>query len=79
MEFVAVLGCKTEDLLVPFTTDLYFSKRYIGLITISMDFVCILVAIQFYGKLRHLNTEYLDIIDSNDIKMSNFTVRINNF
>ena len=79
MEFVAIMGCRIEDLKVPFTSSVFFAKKYIGLITISIDFICLYIAAQFYRKLRLLNEEYCRIIDDNDIRMSDFTVRINNF
>lgn len=43
-----------------------------------MDFLCILISIQFYRKLNTINNEYIDIIESNELTPSNFAIRINN-
>lgn len=78
MEMFMAIGCKTDKIKNPVSSN-YIEKNNVGYIVIVVDFICMVVCINFYKALLRLNAKYVKIIDSNDIKMTNFTITVKNF
>ena len=53
-------------------------KETLGLVAVISDIISICLIYYFFGKLRQINDEYLEIIDNNVIKLSSFTIQVDN-
>lgn len=52
-------------------------KIHIGLAAVACDILSLTIITYFFYKLKSIDREYLEIMDNNLIKMSKFTVQIN--
>ena len=53
-------------------------KESVALIGVICDMISICLIYYFFIKLKQINNEYLEIIDNNVIKMTSFTIQIDN-
>ena len=56
-----ILGCQSDDIQTPMGT---LHKDNIGVLVVATDIFSILVITYFFRKLKELNAEYIDVIDS---------------
>lgn len=76
-EYIAVVGCKYDDVKIPFSSK-RLHKEVIGIIIVGIDFGSILIMIYFFSKINILNNEFLSSIDDLRVQMKDFGVKINN-
>jgi len=76
-EYIAVIGCKYDDVKIPFSSK-RLHKEVIGIIIVGIDFGSILIMIYFFSKINVLNNEFLSSIDDLRVQMKDFGVKINN-
>lgn len=77
-ELVASVSCTKDFVNIPFTSSTKIHKVHIGLAASISSILSIILIAYFFQKLKSINQEYLGIMDDNLIKMSKFTVQINN-
>ena len=70
------MGCKYDDVKVPFTRNTRIHKEWIGIIIIICDVVSIGIMIYFFTKIRELNEEFLNALDDLKVQMKDFGVKI---
>ena len=73
---MGVVGCKYDDVKVPFTRSTRIHKEWIGIIIIICDVVSIGIMIYFFTKIRELNEEFLNALDDLKVQMKDFGVKI---
>ena len=71
-----MVGCKYDDVKVPFTRNTRIHKEWIGIIIIICDVVSIGIMIYFFTKIRELNEEFLNALDDLKVQMKDFGVKI---
>lgn len=71
---VMVVGCKSDYVDVGFNAK--FHKYEAGILIVSLDIVSLFIMAFFFGKLKKMNEEYLDIMDSMTVQMKDFAIRI---
>lgn len=74
---LAIAGCKFDTVQIPLISH-KFHKEEIGIILISLDALCTIIMLYFFGVLKVINAEYLDIIDDLRVQMKDFGVKIDN-
>jgi hypothetical protein len=75
--YIGLLGCKYDDVSLPFSKK-RIHKEKIGIIIVALDFTSILIMIFFFGKIKQLNSEFLEKIDDLRVQMKDFGVKLNN-
>ena len=71
-----VLGCQNDELKTPIGSD--WHKELVGIMVVITDIFCISIITYFYYKLRDINNEYLDIIESLNISLKDYAVYCEN-
>ena len=74
--YIGVMGCKYDDVKMPFT-DKRIHKEKIGVITVAIDFASIMIMIFFFSKIQDINDEFLNNIDDLRVQMKDFGVKLN--
>lgn len=75
--YIGILGCKYDDVQLPFGSKRLHKER-IGIIIVVLDFSSILLMMYFFAKINALNNEFLEKIDDLRVQMKDFGVKINN-
>jgi hypothetical protein len=60
--YIGILGCKYDDVNVPFMND-RLHKEKIGIMIVIIDFASVLLMMYFFSKINSLNNEFLEKID----------------
>lgn len=58
---------------MPFT-EMYLHKEEVGVMVVLFDIVGIITMILVFKKIKETNDEFIQIIDSNQMTMKDFTV-----
>lgn len=74
-EFVAIIGCMKDNIQIE-TLGISLHKLQIGLIVVAIDILSILFMSFVFGRLKPIIEEYLKIVDQNMIKISDFSIQI---
>ena len=77
IEFIMVSTCYADFVTVPLLKDFYIHKLTLGTLAVVVDILSILIVYYMFGKLKDFNNEFQEIMDNNVIKMSKFTIRLN--
>lgn len=77
-ELIFSLSCGRDFIVFPFLNkESKIHKVHVGLAACFGDILSIILIYYFFLKLKSINQEYLEIMDFNLIKMSKFTLQIN--
>ena len=74
---MGVAGCKFDSVKLPLFKH-KFHKEEIGTIVIIVDALSAIIMLYFFGVLKVINPEYLDIIDNLQVQMTAFGCKIDN-
>jgi len=75
-QYIGVVGCKYDDVLVPFTRSTRLHKEWIGIIILICDIVSIMMMYYFFSSIRRLNLEVLESMDDMLVQMKDFGIKI---
>jgi len=70
-----ILGCQNDYIE---SSAGKFHKDNFGIWLVATDIMCICVITYFFGKIKELNNEYIEIIDNLSITMSDYSLQICN-
>jgi hypothetical protein len=76
--YIAIFGCKYDEIAMPFVDDVHYHKEVIGVFIVVIDFVSILVMMFFFGKINSINNEFLECVDDLRVTMKDFGIKIDN-
>ena len=62
-QYIGVVGCKYDDVKVPFTKSKRLHKEWIGIIILLCDIVSIMMMYYIFSSIRRLNIEILESMD----------------
>ena len=75
-QYIGVVGCKYDDVAIPFTRDSRLHKEWIGAIILLCDILSILMMYYFFSSIRKLNLEVLEAMDDLLVQMKDFGIKI---
>ena len=75
---VMIAGCVRDFVTLPNKQRTQLHIEELGLIAVSVDILSTLIMFFIFYKINVLNQEYIQILDNNVIRMSDFTVEIRN-
>lgn len=75
-QYIGVVGCKYDDVKVPFTKSTRLHKEWIGIIILLCDILSILMMYYFFSSIRRLNLEILVAMDDLQVQMKDFGIKI---
>lgn len=76
-EIVGVVGCINDQIQINHI-NVTVHKEKIGLMIVSADIISIIVLFIFFWQIKKINSEYIDILDSNVINIQDFSFEIKN-
>ena len=62
-QYIGVIGCKYDDVAVPFSSKIRLHKEWIGIVILLCDILSILMMYYFFSSIRKLNLEVLEAMD----------------
>ena len=62
-QYIGVVGCKYDDVKVPFTKNKRLHKEWIGVVILLCDILSIIMMYYFFSSIRRLNLEILEAMD----------------
>ena len=72
-----VIGCRKDFMHMPFT-ETFLHKEEVGVLMVFFDIIGIITMILVFKKIKEANNEYVQIIDSHQMTMKDFTVQCQN-
>jgi len=71
LEFITIMGCISDNVKL---AGMKFLKEEVGLMTVLLDILSCIIMYYMFGKLNQINSEYLEILDNNVIRMKDFSI-----
>ena len=75
-QYIGVVGCKYDDVLVPLSRGARLHKEWIGIIILVCDILSIMMMYYFFSSIRKLNLEVLEAMDDLLVQMKDFGIKI---